>query len=335
MTEFQSALLDWYVANRREMPWRKELHGDPYAVWVSEAMLQQTTVAAVVPFFERWMERFPSVEALASASEDEVLQYWQGLGYYSRARNLLAGAKKVVENGWPESVEGWRLMPGVGEYTAGAVSSIAQGIAAPVVDGNVERVFSRIAMDSSVGSELKKGAWRWAKSVLVEERAGDWNQALMELGAMVCSPRNPACGICPISEFCSAFREGRVGEFPAPKLKKQWVELQHVTVVAVLGESVGLVQAGSGEWWSGLWHPPRGASLEDLEIDGGRRVGEFKHVVTRHKITLEVRRLELDDAIDGLEFVPLAEINDWAISAPGRRAIGLAVDRGLVLPGLG
>jgi A/G-specific adenine glycosylase len=335
MTEFQSSLLDWYWANRREMPWRKGYHADPYAVWVSEAMLQQTTVAAVVPFFERWMERFPSVDALAAASEEDVLRFWQGLGYYSRARNLLSGARIVVEQGWPDSVEGWRLMPGVGEYTAGAVASIAQGLPAALVDGNVERVFSRVAMDGSIGADLKKSAWMWARSVLVSEQAGDWNQALMELGATICLPRNPNCGGCPVKKFCSAFQEGKVGEFPAPKPKKQWVELEHVTVVPVLGESVGLVQAGAGEWWSGLWHPPREAELSELGIDYGTRVGAFKHVVTRHKITLEVRRLYVDEVVDGLTFVPLAEIDDWAISAPGRRAIAIAVDRGSVLPGLG
>lgn len=330
MTEFQRSLLDWFRLNQRAMPWRKDSHTDPYAVWVSEAMLQQTTVAAVVPYFERWMERFPTADALAVASDDEVLGYWQGLGYYSRARNLLKGVRLVVEGGWPESVAEWRRVPGVGDYTAGAIASIAQGIAAPVVDGNVERVFSRITLNGAVGQELKKGAWVWAPGVLVEEFPGEWNQALMELGATVCTPKNPKCGVCPVSGFCEAFMSGRVGEFPAPKPKKEWVELEHVAVVVVWGDRVGLVQAGDGEWWAGLWHPPRGDDWGGV----GVKVGAFKHVVTRHKITLEVRRWAVDEAVDGLTFVPLAELDDWAISAPGRRAIEIAFAQDLRLPGL-
>jgi len=334
MTEFQSALLNWYWANRRELPWRKESHADPYAVWVSEAMLQQTTVAAVVPYFERWMERFPTVEALAIASEEEVLRYWQGLGYYSRAKNLQAGARIVCEQSWPESVEGWRIMPGVGEYTAGAIASIAQGIPAALVDGNVERVFSRIAMFGGVGSELKNKAWEWSRSVLVADHPGDWNQALMELGATICLPRNPNCGACPVSKFCDAFRKGRVAEFPSPKPKKQWIELQHVTVVPILGRSVGLVQAKSGEWWSGLWHPPRAESLDQLNIVDGALIGVLKHVVTRHKITLQVRALDLDGPIEGLTFIPFEDLDDWAITAPGRKAIAMVLDQVPKLPGL-
>lgn len=334
MTDFQSSLLNWYRVNRRELPWRKDVHADPYAVWVSEAMLQQTTVAVVVPYFERWMDRFPSVEVLAAASEEEVMRYWQGLGYYSRARNLIAGAMIVVEQGWPASVDEWIALPGVGDYTAGAVASISQGLPAALVDGNVERVFARLNVDGSVGPALKKRAWLWARQVLVPENPGDWNQALMELGATICLPRNPNCGGCPVLDFCQAFRSEKVKEFPVAKPKKGWVELHHVTVVPVLGDSVGLVQAADGEWWSGLWHPPRAVSLNELRIDKGVRIGTFKHVVTRHKIMLEVRRLELDQPMAGLKFVPKSKLHDWAISAPGRRAIEMVFDQFLRLPGL-
>ncbi len=338
MTEFQSALLDWYWVNRRVMPWRKDNHADPYAVWVSEAMLQQTTVAAVVPYFERWMERFPVVEALAEASSDEVMRYWQGLGYYSRARNLLAGAKLVVEHGWPDSVERWRALPGVGEYTAGAVASIAQSLPAALVDGNVERVYSRLAMDGSVGADLKKAAWKWARQNLAVDHPGDWNQALMELGSTVCLPRNPLCGRCPVPDYCKAAQADRVGEFPSPKPKMQWIELNHVTVVPVFDGKIGLIQVEDGAWWSGLWHPPRGDAVEALAIllgDPGVRVGAFNHVVTRHKISLEVRRLDLDLVVGGLRFVPFGELEEWPISAPGRKAIEMILNQGQVLPGLG
>lgn len=138
-------------------------------------MCQQTTVAAVIPFYERWMARFPTVEALAGAEIDEVLTYWQGLGYYRRARYLHAGAQWVVEHGWPSSVEEWRAVPGVGDYTAGAISSISLGLAAPVVDGNVERVYARICADEALNPALKRGAWEWTRSVMVEESPGDWN----------------------------------------------------------------------------------------------------------------------------------------------------------------
>lgn len=335
MADWRPDLLNWFDREKRVMPWRKDIHDNPYLVWVSEVMLQQTTVAAVTGYFVRWMERFPTAEALAAASEEEVLQYWQGLGYYSRARNLHRGVQMVVAEGWPQSVDEWRKVPGVGDYTAGAVGSIAQGMKAPVVDGNVERVFARRMMFGGVGGELKRGAWEWAREVLVEDRPGDWNQALMELGATLCTPKNPKCGVCPVAESCEAFMAARVGEFPAPKPKKEWIELEHVTVVPIWGDRVGLVQAQRGEWWTGLWQPPRGVQGGDLGVDQGEFAGRFKHVVTRHKISLEVRRLDVEEELPGVTWFDLAELDDVAMSAPGRRAVILALEADLRLPGLG
>ncbi|MBA4292452.1 A/G-specific adenine glycosylase [bacterium] len=334
MSDWRSDLLAWFDRDQRTMPWRKDFHSDPYAVWVSEVMLQQTTVAAVIPFYERWMARFPTAEALAAASEEEVLQHWQGLGYYSRARNLHQGVRTVVQFGWPQTVKEWKMISGVGDYTAGAIGSIAQGIVVPAVDGNVERVFSRRFMVSDTGEKLKRFATFWAGRNVDPHRPGDWNQALMELGATVCTPKNPTCGRCPVASSCEALQAGRVGEFPAPKPRKDWIELEHVTVVPFRGDRVGLVQAKRGEWWSGLWQPPRGEVGADLGIEIGEFVGRFKHVVTRHKIQLEVRRLEVEGHLDGLTWFEFADLDEVPMSAPGRRAINLALEASLRLPGL-
>lgn len=293
-------------------------------------MLQQTTVAAVTPFFERWMARFPTVEALAEASEDEVLAYWQGLGYYRRARLLHSGAKAVVERGWPKSAAEWREVPGVGAYTAGAVASIALGERAALVDGNVERVFARLVAFEGSGPVLKKAAWEWAEAVLPEGevgKAGDWNQALMELGATVCTPKNPHCGKCPVSEWCRAFQGEQVGDFPSPKPEKAWRELSHIMAVPVFQGRFGLRQRGVGEWWTGMWDFPRGDSREELGLEGEwTRIGEFRHVVTVHKISVEVYRVSVSDLVEGFRWVEGADLGDLALPTPARKAVKMLSD---------
>jgi A/G-specific adenine glycosylase len=196
---FQEALLRWYGCNRRDLPWRRDR--DPYRIWVSEIMLQQTRVAAVLGHYEKFLQRFPTAHKLAAAREASVLAAWSGLGYYRRARNMHAAAKIIVRNGGrlPAKSAEWRLLPGIGRYTAAAIASIASGEAVPVVDGNVERVLSRVS-----GAHLAENeCWGAATALLSEKSSGDFNQAMMELGATVCLPERPMCHACPVIQLCA------------------------------------------------------------------------------------------------------------------------------------
>ena len=212
---FSKRLLRWYDAHRRDLPWRIKNGSretlDPYRVLVSEAMLQQTQVATVIPYFDRFIGRFPTFRALADADEQDVLRLWQGLGYYSRARNLHAAAKRIVREfggEMPRTAEALRQLPGVGRYTAGAVASIAFDCPAPIVDGNVARVLcriDRIESDPRTDKPTLEEIWRRAEQILPAARCGDFNSALMELGATVCTPRNPKCLICPMKKGCRTY----------------------------------------------------------------------------------------------------------------------------------
>jgi A/G-specific adenine glycosylase len=227
-------LLAAYDAGKRTLPWRSET--DPYRIWVSEVMLQQTRVDAVIPYYGRWLERFPDIETLAEAEEDEVLRVWQGLGYYSRARRLQEGARVVRETLGgivPGSSEALRELPGVGEYTAGAVASIAFGEVVPAVDGNVKRVLSRL-FDLASPTPFE---YRALATALVDpRRPGDFNQAMMELGALVCVPRSPRCRECPVASECLALERGTVADRPAAKAKKRISEEDRAVLVAAAGD---------------------------------------------------------------------------------------------------
>lgn len=260
----RAALLAHYDRHRRDLPWRGET--DPYRVWVSEVMLQQTRVETVVPYYRRWLERFPDVDALADADEDDVLLAWQGLGYYRRARGLQAGAAVVRERHGgvvPDTVEELRAIPGVGEYTAGAVASIAFGVPTPAVDGNVRRVLARLFDEPSPAP-----AWlRETAGALVDpERPGDWNQALMELGATVCAPRGPRCGACPVARWCRAFAAGTQEERPARVAKKEVPSRTFVAAVVVDARGrVLVVRRGRDGLLGGLWAFPDGEVGEGAE----------------------------------------------------------------------
>jgi len=232
--EIRRILLGAYDATKRDLPWRGE--SDPYRVWVSEVMLQQTRVETVIPYYKEWVRQFPDVDALAVAEEEEVLRAWQGLGYYSRARNLHAAAKVVRERHGgqlPETARDLLGLPGVGMYTAGAVASIAFGEVVPAVDGNVRRVFARLFdLADPTPNRLRE----LAVTLVDPRRPGDFNQALMELGALVCTPRSPACGSCPLSARCLALARGTVEDRPERKTKARLREVHLVTLVAVAGE---------------------------------------------------------------------------------------------------
>jgi A/G-specific adenine glycosylase len=257
------ALLDHFDVHRRPMPWRET--SDPYGIWVSEVMLQQTRVDTVIPYWERWLERFPTVGALADAELDDVLKHWEGLGYYSRARHLHSAARMVRERydgAVPGTTEELRRLPGVGEYTAGAVASIAFGVPEPAVDGNVRRVLSRLYdLEAPTARELRERA----AALVPEDRPGDFNQALMELGATLCSPRSPECARCPLADRCVARRLGVQEQRPRPAARKTVPEETVRTRVLVRPDgSLLLLRRPLEGLLGGLWEFPAAPRLEAL-----------------------------------------------------------------------
>lgn len=236
ISALRTDLLDWFDAHKRDLPWRK--NADPYAIWVSEIMLQQTQVITVKDYYTRWMAAFPDVEALASADLDVVLAMWAGLGYYRRARSLHAAAAMVVEDfdgDLPSTVKDLKSLPGIGDYTAGAIASIAHGQVAALVDGNVERVFARlfaIPGDPKVRANQKR-FWAIAHALVDTTRPGDFNQSLMELGATVCTPKSPTCLLCPVRKQCVGLATGNPTTFPA-KVKRKKAKLVQIDALVLL-----------------------------------------------------------------------------------------------------
>ena len=285
-------LLVAYDAGKRDFPWRGET--DPYRIWVSEVMLQQTRVETVIPYYGRWLERFPDIETLAAAEEDEVLRVWQGLGYYSRARRLHEGARVVRERhggSVPGSSEELRDLPGVGHYTAGAVASIAFGEAVPAVDGNVRRVLSRL-FDLPNPSPIQLR--RLSATLVDPKRPGDFNQALMELGALVCVPRSPRCGECPLRSVCLALEQETVDERPALKSKKKLREVDVAVVVAVARDDSGEIQfllrkRPDTGLLAGMWEFP-GVAMEGAPaLEAARRLAtDLELEVRRDSVELEM-----------------------------------------------
>lgn len=257
--EVRTQLLQWFDRSKRDLPWRKT--SDPYGVWVSEVMLQQTQVDRVIRYWTKFLARFPSVKVLAAAELKDVLGLWTGLGYYSRARNLHLAARELVarfEGELPDSVDALLTLPGFGRYTAGAVGSIAFGLETPLVDGNVARVLSRLLELDGVPGEKAREAGLWAAAeVLVEgPRPGDWNQSLMELGATVCVPQNPLCLVCPVRSACRALAQGRVDELPRPKKPPKRKRLELAVAVARRGHEVLLARREERGLFGGLWELP-------------------------------------------------------------------------------
>ncbi len=306
--QFARDLLAWYDIHKRDLPWRRR--HDPYAVWVSEIMLQQTTVAAVVPFYNKWMARFPTVQSLADAPLDDVLKHWAGLGYYARARNLHRGAKAVVEDyegRVPSDPATLLALPGVGRYTQGAILSIAFDQDAPIVDANVVRVLSRVHAvvgDPKTSAPTQAALWRLAEEAIPQGRAGDFNQAMMELGALVCSSAAPRCASCPVAGQCRARALGEPTAYPQSVGVKKWLDIEDVSVAVRDAEGRVLIVQRPPELalWGGLWELPRatrqdGETLEscaaraacegvDLAVHGLTPFGVVKHVVANRRVTL-------------------------------------------------
>ena len=345
--EIRSRLARWFEAAKRDLPWRRRR--DAYAIWVSEVMLQQTTVAAVIPYFERFLERFPTVEALAAAPLERVLESWAGLGYYRRARHLHACAQVVAEEHggrFPEDEAALLELPGIGPYTAGAIASIAFDKPAALVDGNVARVLSRlfrVAGDPRTGAARAR-LWELARELVPARGASAHNQALMELGALVCQPGEQArCGDCPLASLCHARRAGDVARFPelAPRAAVQ--SRRDLAVALSRDGCVLLGRRHDDAVWGGLWELPRVTLVAgEPDSDAARRLGRevlgagvalvgkavarVKHTVMRERIELAVFAGKLKGTPEArghaeLRWVALGEVGSFALPSPQRKAL--------------
>ena len=285
---FTAALLRWFAQYGRELPWRGI--GDPYGIWVSEVILQQTRIEQGRDYWLRFMERFPTVESLAAASEDEVLRLWQGLGYYSRARNMHAAARQIVEmGGFPRTIEGLHTLKGVGDYIAAAVGSMAFGLDAAVVDGNVYRVLARhYGIDVPINTTRGKHTFEaLAQELLPKGEASAFNQAMMDFGATWCTPRSPRCIDCPVALTCDALRTGRIGQLPV-KEKKLKVKERRLSYIYIRHNGkTALRRRPAGDIWQGLWEPLliEDAPLPDLGCPLTLVAHDVKHVLT-HRVLL-------------------------------------------------
>ena len=316
---FTTALLRWFAHYGRELPWRGI--GDAYGIWVSEVILQQTRIDQGTAYWLRFMQRFPTVEALASASEDEVLRQWQGLGYYSRARNMHVAARQIVEQGgFPRTIEGLRALKGVGDYTAAAVGSMAFNLPAAAVDGNVYRVLARhYGIDVPINTTRGKHTFEeLANELLPRDKASDFNQAMMDFGATWCTPRSPRCLDCPFADTCDALRTGRVDQLPV-KEKKLKVRERRFSYVYVRHDGMtALHRRPAGDIWQGLWEPLfiEDAPLPDLGCPLTLVASGVKHVLT-HRVLLAdfylAEPLSRPDLPPDYIWIKEREIGDYAL----------------------
>lgn len=358
MNRLASKLLSWYESNKRTLPWRGHAQRSAYAVWVSEIMLQQTRVEAVIPYFETWMRLFPTVQAVANASEHDVLNAWEGLGYYSRARNLHKAAKIVVDqyNGEiPRDLEELRKLPGIGRYTRGAIASIAFGMDVSALDGNIKRVYARVfdveePVDSPAGEKI---LWELADINLPKGHAGDYNQALMDLGATICIPKNPRCLTCPVMKLCRARQEGTQNQRPVKMTKKAVPHYVHAAAVIIQRGRVLLAQRPSEGLLGGMWEFPNGRVDDDpaagltkalklgynlkLRLSSAKTAGKkealgmVEHGYSHFSVTVHVFRCELVSmpGETNLKWVSLNRLDDYPMGKIDRqiaKLIGKAVE---------
>ncbi len=347
-------LLQWYHSSARDLPWRSDL--TPYRTWISEIMLQQTQVDTVLPYFERWMARFPNIAALAEADEQDVLNLWEGLGYYSRARNLHKAARIVhaeLDDKLPNTPEALEKLPGIGAYTAAAIASIAFGKNVATVDGNIRRVFSRIynLTEPLRSPESERMIWTLAEENLPNGEASAYNQALMDLGAMICTPKSPNCDHCPIQADCQARALGVQEERPVQSPRKK---TPHLTVTAAIIRRDGrvLLSKRPAGLLGGLWEFPGGTKEKSdpdlpaclqreireelgVQVAVGAAFGVYNHAYTHFKITLHAFLCQLDDSAepqpiesDGLVWVRVSELEEYPMGKVDRQiADRLAVER--------
>lgn len=301
----QQNLLSWFDEHQRDLPWRHTY--DPYQVWISEIMLQQTQVKTVLPYFERWIKRLPTLESVAAADEQTILKLWEGLGYYSRARNLQKAAREIVEKYgglFPSDYDRIRELPGIGPYTAGAIASIAFNKDRPILDGNVIRVLTRLANDARNTREarMQKELWQWAEALIPKGHARVFNQGLMELGALTCTPKNPACGTCPLKEQCMAYDAGTQEALPNRGEREKSIAITVAIAILQKSNKIFIQRRQAKGLMAGLWEFPGGKveSGETPEQALKREVHEelnidieniepflrLKHAYTKYKVDL-------------------------------------------------
>jgi A/G-specific adenine glycosylase len=337
-------LLAWFDRNRRDLPWRRDR--DPYRIWVSEVMLQQTTVAMATPRFERFLKRFPTLAGLAAASEHDVLREWEGLGYYRRARHLHAAARVMLSEHagrLPDDLEVWKRLPGVGRYILGAVLSQAFDRRLPIVEANSQRLLCRVFghRGDPKTSENRKWLWEKAAEILPKRRVGDFNQALMELGALVCTPSAPRCGECPLSERCVAFQNNLQEVIPERASRRAVVAVREAAVVVRRRGRVLLVRRPERGRWSNMWEFPHGVvgarenaadavrrqlrEMTGIRARMGPEIATLRHTVMHYRITLtcfnadyEVGQFESPFYVEGRWLRP-SQLTDFAVSSPQRK----------------
>lgn len=306
------AIERWFAVHQRPLPWREAY--DPYHVWVSEVMLQQTRMEVVLGYFERFINRFPDIKHLAGSAENDVLAAWSGLGYYRRARMLREGAIAVAQRGsMPETVDELMTIPGIGRYTAGAIASIAFGRRAPIVDGNVKRVVARLFGDEDDP---------WGRAEELVDACDDprkLNQGLMELGALICTPRNPSCDVCPVQKHCVAFATDRVDELPRPKAKPATRELRIPLYLVTDRRGRVLMRRERGQLMTSMLHLPHGDSslfgAAPLDVARTRLLGTFRHTVTNRRITFALFEADLAGALretDEYEWIDVTKLRTVA-----------------------
>jgi A/G-specific adenine glycosylase len=349
------ALLAWFDRHgRKTLPWKRD--ADPYRIWLSEIMLQQTQVATVIPYFERFLEAFPDVRALAAAEEDRVLGLWTGLGYYARARNLHRAARLVVEahdGRFPETADALVSLPGIGRSTAGAIAAMAFGQRAPILDGNVKRVLTRLqGIEAWPGQrEVEKQLWILADSWTPVERAGDYTQAIMDLGATLCTPRRPACDRCPLAERCRARAEGSTDRIPASRPRKEKPERS--TRMLLLQDARGhvlLTRRPAPGIWGGLWcfpevpetdAPARALAgllqLPDDDLPDLVPWGEVRHSFTHFHLRITPLHGRIPQVLDNvrdaaLDWFAPAETGHVGLAAPVKRLLDLLASTDLASP---
>jgi A/G-specific adenine glycosylase len=339
-------LLAWFDRHARDLPWRQT--SDLYAIWISEIMLQQTQVATVIPYWRRFLARFPDAAALAAADEQEVLRLWEGLGYYRRARQLHAAASQIaaVHGGqFPATFADVRALPGIGRYTAGAILSIGLDQRLPILDANTIRVLSRLSgfAGDPAAAAGQRHLWSVAEAILPRERAGAFNQALMELGSEICTPRAPACDRCPVAGLCAARQRGLVDRIPRAPAKMKYEEVTEAAVVIRHRGRVLVRRCQPGERWAGLWDFPRFAllsrsaeagleelptqtkALTGLVIDDPTHLATIRHGVTRYRITLHCYAAKLKGAraaatrTGDSRWLQPAELAELPLSTTGRK----------------
>ncbi|HZK80154.1 MAG TPA: A/G-specific adenine glycosylase [Humisphaera sp.] len=356
-SSFTRRLLGWYDRARRSLPWRVEgdlrTFPDPYLVLISETMLQQTQVSTVIPYFERFLLQFPNLKALAEADEQQALRSWQGLGYYSRARNLQAAARVIVRDHGgriPESADVLQTLPGIGRYTAGAIASIAFGKRAPILDGNVQRVLCRLDLiqadprDAKTRGEL----WKRAEEILPRKRIGDFNSALMELGALVCTPRNPQCLLCPVRGHCQAFAAGLQEKIPAPRATKQTPLVLRRTYCIRRGNRWLIEQRPPTGRWAGMWQfitvpvtwPSECSAALPLSTTPPKTITTLSHALTHRRYQFEVficdaREDDPFPILPGRQWTTLDGLNQFPLPRPHVKIAETLREREIKPPGKG